>query len=223
MGGCKVIICPGNGCTSIRRSNWYGQLYEELRALKIDVVCENFPDPFEAKRSVWLPYIESLGADENSILVGHSSGAQAALRYAETHKLKAVVLVSATFTDLGDAGERASGYYPQGIYLSTLQAWCRVRFQETCVRVGDFICRSDVCYDIHGSGEENPYEFEAMKRNCACWHQFHSDDDPFIPLHEAERIRDGLGLTDTYYMLAGRSHFFEPFSELTELVVSIAN
>ena len=110
---CKVIICPGNGCVNIRRSNWYGMLYADLVKRGVACVCENFPDPYEAKRGVWLPHIESLGADGATILVGHSSGAQAALRYAEAHDLKAVVLVSATYTDLGDDGERASGYYPQ--------------------------------------------------------------------------------------------------------------
>lgn len=179
----KVIIAPGNGCTQIRRSNWYGWLHDTLSKNGIASICENFPDPYAAKREIWLPHIESLGADEDTVLVGHSSGAQAALRFAETHKLKAVVLVSATYTDLGDAGERASGYYPQG--------------------------------------EDNPYQFSAMRENCPVWHQFHSDDDPFIPVAEAERIRDGLGLSDTYYLLSGRSHFFEPFPELPELLLSM--
>jgi predicted alpha/beta hydrolase family esterase len=117
---------------------------------------------------------------DNIILVGHSSGAQAALRYCEEYPCKAVVLVAATYSDLGDAGERASGYYPQG--------------------------------------DTNPYKFEDMKTNCPVWYQFHSDDDPFIPLQEAGQIRDGLGLTDTYLMLPGRSHFFEPFPELLEVL-----
>ena len=129
----KVIICPGNGCSNIQQSNWYGELHRDLSARGIPSICENFPDPYEAKRSVWIPHIESLGTDEETVLVGHSSGAQAALRYAETHPLKAVVLVSATFSDLGDEGERASGYYPQG--------------------------------------DENPYDFEAMKANVPIWHQ----------------------------------------------------
>lgn len=181
----KVIICPGNGCTDIRKSNWYGMLHNKLEAQGIISVCENFPDPNEAKRSIWLPHIESLGTDEGTILVGHSSGAQAALRYAETHKLKAVVLVAATYSDLGDAGERASGYYPRG--------------------------------------NDNIYNFDAMKANCPVWHQFHSNDDPFIPLREAEKIREGLGLTGTYKMLPGHSHFFEFFPELLDTIVELGS
>lgn len=120
---------------------------------------------------------------QNVILIGHSSGAQAALRYAELYPVHGIVLVSSTYTDLGDAHERASGYYPQGT--------------------------------------TNPYLFDDMKKNCNNWIQFHSDDDPFIPLREAEQIRDGLGLKDTYRMLPGRSHFFEYSPELLDAVLSL--
>lgn len=129
---------------------------------------------------------------QNVILVGHSSGAQAALRYAELYPVHGIVLVSATYSDLGDAHERASGYYPQPSKKKN-------------------------------KGEEsNPYLFNDMKSNCKNWHQFHSDDDPFIPLREAERIRDGLGLSGTtYHMLPGRSHFFDYSPELLDAVLSL--
>jgi uncharacterized protein len=190
-----VILCPGNGCTNIRQSNWYGQLYDELQnELKINCICENFPDPYQARRSIWVPFIRSIAERENKhdpsniILIGHSSGAQAALRYAEQYPVKAVILVSATYSDLNDESERQSGYYP------TI----------------DPITKQVI---------KNPYLFNTMKDNCPVWYQFHSDNDPFIPLHEAEQIRDGLQITDTqfYQMIPDRSHFFEYFSELKQL------
>lgn len=189
-----VIICPGNGCSNIRRSNWYGSFHDQLISNNIPSICENFPDPYAARRNIWIPFMRKLVEDHcsadpsNVILVGHSSGAQAAMRYAEMYPCQAAVLVSATYTDLGDAGERASGYYPL----------------------------------VHGGKESNAYLFDQMKENCRVWHQFHSDDDPFIPLAEAERIRDGLGLSEEHYhMLPGRSHFFEHFDELFDVVHSI--
>ncbi len=189
-----VIICPGNGCTNIRQSNWYGFVYEQLLEKGIPVQCENFPDPFRARRDQWVPFIRSL-AEKNDdpkdvILIGHSSGAQAALRYAELYQVYACVLVSATYSDLGDASERASGYYPQN--------------------------QSD-------GTETNPYQFSMMKENCKHWWQFHSNDDPFIPLHEAEKIRDGLDLTRCYCMLPGRSHFFEFSPEILDVVVELSS
>ena len=48
-------------------------------------VLRNMPDPIEAKRSIWLKFMsEELGIGPNDIIVGHSSGAVAAIRYAET-------------------------------------------------------------------------------------------------------------------------------------------
>ena len=50
-------------------------------------------------------------ASENDVIVGWSSGAVAAMRYAETNKIKGSVLISPSYTDLGDDLERESGYY----------------------------------------------------------------------------------------------------------------
>jgi predicted alpha/beta hydrolase family esterase len=177
----------------VRQSNWYGYVYDQLIAKGIPAKCDNFPDPLDAPRDRWVPYIRLLAEQGNDpddiILVGHSSGAQAALRYSELHNVYACVLVSATYSDLGDPNERASGYYPQ--------------------------LKSD-------GTETNPYLFDSMKENCKHWWQFHSDDDPFIPLFEAERIRHGLGLTDTYHMLPGRSHFFEFEPEILDVIMDLS-
>ena len=54
----------------------------------IESVLRNYPDPIEAKESIWLPFMrEELGCDENSVIVGHSSGAEAAMRFAEKYKV----------------------------------------------------------------------------------------------------------------------------------------
>ena len=52
--------------------------------------CElrNMPDPITARRSIWLPFMkEELGVDETTIIIGHSSGACAAIRFAEEQKV----------------------------------------------------------------------------------------------------------------------------------------
>jgi serine hydrolase len=70
------------------------------------------PDPLEAKRSVWLPYLrDELHCDERTLVIGHSSGAVAVLRLLETDRLCAAVSVSPCHTDLGEVSERISGYY----------------------------------------------------------------------------------------------------------------
>ncbi|KAK7480955.1 hypothetical protein BaRGS_00027770 [Batillaria attramentaria] len=108
----KVVIVPGNGSGDVKDSNWYGWLHEELTTTGVKSVLRNFPDPVKARESYWLPFMENeLRCDANTVIVGHSSGAEAAMRYAETHKVKAIVLVSACVTDLGIESERISGYY----------------------------------------------------------------------------------------------------------------
>lgn len=74
---------------------------------------ENFPDPYEAKESIWLPFIHDdlAQGSENIILIGHSSGAEASLRYMEKYKVVGTILVSACWTDLGEPSETVSGYY----------------------------------------------------------------------------------------------------------------
>ncbi len=106
----KVILIHGNG-GSTAADGWLPFVERDLSALGLEVVNRTFPDNVRARAGVWLPFLDSLGADERTVLVGHSSGAVAAMRYAETHRLLGSVLVGPCHTDLGDADERASGYY----------------------------------------------------------------------------------------------------------------
>jgi uncharacterized protein len=95
------IAVPGNGCTPVERCNWYSWTRDRVLADGIaeEVALKSMPDPHTARESIWLPYMrDKLGADEHSVLVGHSSGAVAALRLCETDKIGGVVLVSACHT-----------------------------------------------------------------------------------------------------------------------------
>lgn len=106
----RVILIHGNGGGNAY-SVWLPDVAGQLRQLGLDVINVSFPDPVKARAAIWLPSIEELGTDQDTIIVGHSSGAVAAMRYAETHRLLGSVLVSACYTDLGDPSERISGYY----------------------------------------------------------------------------------------------------------------
>ncbi|KAJ9446045.1 hypothetical protein DIPPA_24023 [Diplonema papillatum] len=118
MGIDKVIILPGNGDGDVQECNWYAWLAVGLRerfGRSVHVVLRNMPDPEVARRGVWLPFIKDrLGANERTLVIGHSSGAVAAMRLAEEMPLYGIILVGACHTDLGDANERASNYYPRG-------------------------------------------------------------------------------------------------------------
>ena len=84
----KCIILPGNGCPtgSIRTSNWYGWAEDAIRETQLfdEVILRDMPDPIGAQESIWIPFIkDELKADENTVVIGHSSGAEAAMRLLE--------------------------------------------------------------------------------------------------------------------------------------------
>lgn len=92
--------------------HWYPALKQQLEAEGLKVITETMPDNVLAREEYWLPFLkDNLQADENTILIGHSSGAVAAMRYAESNKIYGSVLVAACHTDLGDSNEKISGYY----------------------------------------------------------------------------------------------------------------
>jgi predicted alpha/beta hydrolase family esterase len=122
----KVIILPGNGCTPIIGCNWYIDVYRELTKLKWNCVeLQDMPDPNVARETVWLPFLEQkLCVDENSIIIGHSSGALAAMRWAENHKVLGIILVAACHDPRGNKNEIKSGYYSR--------PWEWTKIQENC-------------------------------------------------------------------------------------------
>ena len=124
----KAILIHGNG-GSTAGDIWLPWLERELSALDVAVINRTFPDNVKARARFWLPFIEQLGADESTILVGHSSGAVAAMRYAETHRILGSALVGVCYTDLGDPGEAASGYY------STPWDWPRIRANQNWIGI----------------------------------------------------------------------------------------
>jgi predicted alpha/beta hydrolase family esterase len=107
----KVILIPGNGGGS-PKDNWFPSIKQELEAAGLIVIAEEFPDNIQARSSYWLPFIvDNLKADENTILIGHSSGAIAAMRIAEQQRILGSVLVGAYHTDLNMDTEKQSGYF----------------------------------------------------------------------------------------------------------------
>ncbi len=119
----KVIFIPGNGGESFR-DLWFPYLKQELEKLNIKVVALDFPDSHLARSNYWIPFLNGLNVDEKTILVGHSSGAIAAMRFAETNKLLGSVLVGGYHTDLGLPMEKVSGYFDR------LWDWDRIALHQ---------------------------------------------------------------------------------------------
>ena len=116
-----VMIVPGNGATNVYNSNWYSYMKVELeKSGKFDsVILQNMPDPIHAKENIWVPYIKSIvDRDNNIVLIGHSSGAEAIMRLLEETVVLGVILIAACHTDLGDESERNAGIFHVSISIS---------------------------------------------------------------------------------------------------------
>lgn len=111
MSKARVILIHGNGGSTADQL-WFPWVKAQLEAAGVPAIAQTFPDNKLARESEWLPFLRDvLKAGENSIIVGHSSGAVAAMRYAETNKIFGSALIGACYTDLGEESERLSGYY----------------------------------------------------------------------------------------------------------------
>ena len=113
----RIVIIPGMGCTPVATSNWYSWFSQKVseRPSVRECVLRDFPDPYQCRQHIWMPFVlNEIGLDENTIIVGHSSGSACAMRILESNdcpKLKGVILVAAAHSDLGDEDERLSGYF----------------------------------------------------------------------------------------------------------------
>lgn len=93
---------------------WARWLKDELDKLGYESFFETMPDSIVARSQYWLPFLkEHVGVGKNDVIIGWSSGAVAAMRYAENNKIKGSILVSPCCTDLNDAMEKQSGYYDE--------------------------------------------------------------------------------------------------------------
>ncbi len=111
MGNPNIILVHGNGGATAE-SIWLPEVKTELEGAGLEVVAQTMPDNRIGRSIKWLPFLrDELGVDEDSIIVGHSTGALAAMRYAETNRIFGSVLVGAYHTDLGIRSERMSGYF----------------------------------------------------------------------------------------------------------------
>lgn len=107
----RIIFIHGNE-TMHWSYGWAPWFKAELEKLGYETFFETMPDSIIARAEYWLQFLDGfVKAGENDVLVGWSSGAVAAMRYAETNKIKGSILISPCYTDLGDDLEKQSGYY----------------------------------------------------------------------------------------------------------------
>lgn len=125
----RFVLLHGNGGAT-GSDHWFPEVASGLRAAGHHADCPDLPDPVLARAEFWLPFLRDvLRVDAETVLVGHSSGAVAAMRYAQDHPVRGSALVGACHTDLGMDDEKASGYYDEPWpweRISAAQRWISV-------------------------------------------------------------------------------------------------
>lgn len=107
----RFIFVHGNQSTHWSFA-WAPWLKAELEDLGFETFFETMPDSIIARSDYWLPFLrEHVKAGPNDVIIGWSSGAVAAMRYAENNQILGSILVSPCYTDLDDELEKQSGYY----------------------------------------------------------------------------------------------------------------
>ena len=92
----KVIIV--HGCGGSSNNDWIPWLKEELKKRDLEVIALDMPDTEKPEIAKWVGFLSLniKSTDKNLILVGHSIGCQAILRYLEktNKKVEATILVA---------------------------------------------------------------------------------------------------------------------------------
>ena len=110
----RVLII--HGWESNSREHWFLEEKEKLEKLGYEVVVPNMPNTFHPQKEEWVKVIEDFNPDENSILIGHSLGGVAILRYLETanNKVGKCIFIATPIRKLGPGYEEIENFLDGG-------------------------------------------------------------------------------------------------------------
>ena len=152
----KIILVHGWEATS--KSDFFPWLKKELEKKKIWNYFPDLPNTEEPKINEWIPFLQKniKEIDNDTILIGHSIGCQAVLRYMETLpakvKVKKVIL---------------------------LAPWMKLD-EETIKEEGEEVVA------IAKPWIETPINWGKVKSHCKDFICIFSDNDPYVPLSNKE-------------------------------------
>lgn len=117
----KVILMHGKDTNP--GDKWYPWFREQMELKNIEAHIPELPNSSDPELAAWLSVLEDLHPDENTILLGHSRGGVAVLRYLErlpeNAKVKKVILLAANSglaKNLAMPTESNFGFYTQEGY-----------------------------------------------------------------------------------------------------------
>lgn len=176
----QVLII--HGWNSDSKDNWFPWLKKELEARGIVVHCPDLPDSFSPNQARWLKKInETIKLDNELIIVSHSLGTIAALRFLES---------------LED----------QKIITTILVAGFTQSFGVTAIL--DFF--------------KTPFNWNKIRRNSKKFIVISSDNDPYLPISEGQKLAENLNADFIIEKNAGHidiENGFSKYERVIELVL----
>lgn len=120
MSKLNVILIHGKDTNPSQK--WYPWLINEMKNRRIKCLAPELPKANDPVLSEWLDELDKLNPDKNSILIGHSRGGIAILRWLQKQpkdkKVKKVILVAANNPSVFEKNKKANtnGFYEEGPY-----------------------------------------------------------------------------------------------------------
>jgi len=116
----KVVLIHGKDTDPSKK--WYPWLKKEVEKKGIQFIVPRLPNFNNPILNEWLDEIDKTKPDEDTILIGHSRGGMAILRWLEgllkNKKVKKVILVSANHPSIKEKNQPVDtyGFYELGAY-----------------------------------------------------------------------------------------------------------
>ncbi|MBI2043889.1 alpha/beta fold hydrolase [Candidatus Pacearchaeota archaeon] len=171
----KVVLIHGKSATP--NDKWYPWFVDEVKKRKIEVFAPELPNPKNPEINEWLKEIDNTSPDENTVLVGHSRGGVAILRWLEKlpkeRKVKKVILIGTNSGSLEKRDNDGNGFYTKRGY----------DFEKIILHCSDFVVihSKDDHIVPFSNGEENA---KGLKANFKIYNNkkhFGIKESPKIP------------------------------------------
>jgi len=126
----KIVLMHGKDADPTQK--WYPWLSEVMKKEGNDFIAPVLPNASDPVLSEWMHELDQIDIDQDTILVGHSRGGVALLRWLEKQaanfKVKKVILIATNSGNIGDMAittETNHGFYTEeGYDLEKIKSHC---------------------------------------------------------------------------------------------------